>query len=378
MYESQKRHYYEVEGKRFTRNVDAFGYLTDIKNRGIDAKIRFVLNFDFLINHSKYKWQEEPPMTLSYYMDRHLLLLLEKYKNFFVWYSGGTDSHPILETFARLKVPAKIVWWVAQGYAYFRKVEWDTFIYPDFVHYMKKANKESHLFDFHIVDQQLPTEKEIERYMSDFSGGCWARSEMWNFPSHYTDYKGEKPQTHLLRESGCSVGGYEKPFLKIRKGWWCHTLGDFVVTYCPDTQTDFIWFYITDLVPELHIKITWLRLKALEKILKRDNLPVTDEQISVMQRPTSKYYKEINDLSGGIAINDWLGLPGNKLNSEIPDSIGYEAYIKNTAMKKKSYRPVDDFWYKQIIPSVADRYLMHKDKKLLYVHTPLIKLKKVQ
>jgi hypothetical protein len=33
MYESQKRHYYEVEGKRFTRNVDAFGYLTDIKKK---------------------------------------------------------------------------------------------------------------------------------------------------------------------------------------------------------------------------------------------------------------------------------------------------------------------------------------------------------
>ena len=378
MHESQKFHYYEVGDKRFARNVDAFSYFSSMKTRGADVKIRFFLNFDFLINHSRYKWQEEPSMPLTYYMDKHLLLLREKYKNFFVWYSGGTDSHPMLETFVRLKVPAKIVWWNAPEYSYIRKIEWDNLIAPDFIRYMKEVNKKSHLFDYHTVDQYLPTEKEVERLMSDFSGTYGAHKEMWNFPGDYTDYKGGKPQTQFLRESECTVGGYEKPWLKIRKGWWCHSIGDFVLTYCPDTQTDFIWFYITDLVPELHIKVTWLRLKALETLLKKYNLPFTDEQLSKMQRSTSKYYKELNDLSQQIALNDWLGLPGNKPNSILPSSIGYEANTKNVMMRNKFYRPVEDFWYQEIVPSIENRFLMHKKQRILPVHTPMIKLKKVQ
>ena len=305
MHDSQKFHYYDVGGKKFTRNVDAFRYLTYMNNtHGANLKIRFFINFDFLINHSKYEWQKEPPKPLTYYMDKHLLLLRERYKNFFVWYSGGTDSHPMLQSFARLQVPAQVVWWRAPEYAPIRVVEWDKLIFPDFITYMKEANKERHLFDYYIVDQCLPTEKTIERFMNDFSGTYETHKNMWNFPGEYTNYKGGRPQTSSLKESDCTVGGYEKPWLIIRKGWWCHSLADFSITYCPDTQTDFIWFYITDLVPELHIKLTWLRLKAIETVLKRYNLPVTDMQISVMQRPTSKYYKEINDLSQQVALND--------------------------------------------------------------------------
>ena len=379
MHDSQKFHHYDVGGKKFTRNVDAFRYLTYMNNtHGANLKIRFFINFDFLINHSKYEWQKEPPKPLTYYMDKHLLLLRERYKNFFVWYSGGTDSHPMLQSFARLQVPAQVVWWRAPEYAPIRVVEWDKLIFPDFITYIKEANKERHLFDYYIVDQCLPTEKTIERFMNDFSGTYETHKNMWNFPGEYTNYKGGRPQTSSLKESDCTVGGYEKPWLIIRKGWWCHSLADFSITYCPDTQTDFIWFYITDLVPELHIKVTWLRLRALEVLLKKYNLPVTDNQLSKMQRSTSKYYKELNDLSQQIALNYWLGLPGNKPNSILPSSIGYEANTKNVMMRNKLYRPVEDFWYQEIVTSVEDRYLMHKEKRLLPVHTPMIKLKKVQ
>ena len=96
-----------------------------------------------------------------------------------------------------------------------------------------------------------------------------------------------------------------------------------------------------------------------------------------MQRPTSKYYKEINDLSGQIALNDWLGRPGNKPNSKLPFSIGYEANKKNVIMRKKLYRPVDDFWHQEIVPSIEDKFLIHKHKRILPVHTSLIRLKKV-
>ena len=122
----------------------------------------------------------------------------------------------------------------------------------------------------------------------------------------------------------------------------------------------FIWFYITDLVPELHIKLTWLRLKAIETVLKRYNLPVTNQQISVMQRPTSKYYKEINDLNEQIALNDWLGFPGNKPNTKLPSTIGFAANKTNVIMRNKLYRPVNDFWHKEIVPSIEDKFLLHK------------------
>ena len=135
---------------------------------------------------------------------------------------------------------------------------------------------------------------------------------------------------------------------------------------------------MTDLVPELHIKLTWLRLKAIETVLKRYNLPVTDGQISVMQRPTSKYYKEINDLSQQVALNDWLGFPGNKPNSQLPSTIGFAANKTNVIMRNKLYRSVEDFWHQEIVPSIEDRFLIQQHQRILPVHTPLIKLKKVQ
>jgi len=242
---------------------------------------------------------------------------------------------------------------------------------------LKKANKERHLFDYYIVDQCLPTEKTIERFMNDFSGTYETHKNMWNFPGEYTNYKGGRPQTSSLKESDCTVGGYEKPWLIIRKGWWCHSLADFSITYCPDTQTDFIWFYITDLVPELHIKLTWLRLKAIETVLKRYNLPVTNQQISVMQRPTSKYYKEINDLSQQVALNDWLGFPGNKPNTKLPSTIGFAANKRHVIIRDKLYRPVKDFWYQEIAPYIEDKFLFHKHQRIIPVHTSLIRLKLV-
>ena len=135
---------------------------------------------------------------------------------------------------------------------------------------------------------------------------------------------------------------------------------------------------MTDLVPELHIKLTWLRLKAIETVLKRYNLPVTDMQVSVMQRPTSKYYKEINDLSQQVALNDWLGQPGNKPNSQLPSTIGFDANKTNVIMRNKLYRPVKDFWHQEIVPSIDDKFLLHKHQRILPVHTSLIRLKKVQ
>ena len=68
----------------------------------------------------------------------------------------------MLETFVRLQVPAQVVWWHAPEYSPVRKVEWDKLIAPDLITYMKEANKERHLLDYHIVDQYLPTEKTPE------------------------------------------------------------------------------------------------------------------------------------------------------------------------------------------------------------------------
>ena len=47
-------------------------------------------------------------------------------------------------------------------------------------------------------------------------------------------------------------------------------------------------------------------------------------------------------------------------------------------MRNKLYRPVEDFWHQEIVPSIEDKFLIHKQQKILPVHTSSIRLKKIQ
>ncbi len=112
-HENQNFFHYEVDGTTLKTNIEAFRALKTARLKNPRAKPKFILDFDFLKNPDKNLWQTEPPESLSFYMDKHAVLLSEKFNKIILFYSGGTDSHPIAGTFARCGIPVELLWWGA-------------------------------------------------------------------------------------------------------------------------------------------------------------------------------------------------------------------------------------------------------------------------
>ena len=378
-HENQNFWYYEVEGKRFNNNVDTFIALKKARLKNRRAKPTFILDFKFIRNASKKLWQKEPEHPLSFYMDKHVRILSEKFKKIILFYSAGTDSHPIAQTFARCEVPVELLWWRSPEYSHIRSVEWENHVVPDLKIYFNKVNKIKKLLTYNETIQALPKEQDLANFIVDVYGTFDANKQPWNFPGKYESMEGGIPSNYKTKDTDCVIGGYEKPFIRLRQGWWWHCLADSTLTYCPDESTNFIWFYITDNVPELHVKCTWLKIKAIESILRREKLPFTDAQVMGMQHHASPYYKEINDQVGYISLNKWLSLPGNKPHADkrMADTIGFKAVEINEGIIKKRYQPIDKYWKEVVVTSVEGKYLNLKTKTITPIYTPLIPIKRV-
>ena len=189
------------------------------------------------------------------------------------------------------------------------------------------------------------------------------------------------PLYFKTKDTACAVAGIEKPFIRLRQGWWFHSLGDGTLTYLPDESTNLVWFYITDLVPELHVICSWLKMKAIENILKRENLPFTDTQVMNMQDEASPYYKEINDASGMIPLNRRLSLCQtnaiDSLFSKYYDASGEVCGEIYSTLKKERFPGIEDFWESVVVPTVESKYINLSAKTVAIIHTPLIPLKRV-
>lgn len=376
--------YYEVDGTRFYNNVSAFQHLTKVKNTNNDAKIKFVLNFDSFKNYQNYGWDKEPPESASYYMRQHASLLYEKNKNLVLWYSGGTDSHAIANVFLDLQIPIHLLWcdvfsryWEDSNHpvVHCRRIEWEQQIKPDVDEWIKRANKTKHLFDFSETIMRGPKGKEMEKFLGSnkFEGSYQTLRDMWNLPATYINEDKTK-----FGKSG--IFGYEKPWLVIHKGWWCHTLSDAVVANIgPNHLNDNIWFFITDLVPNLHIKLTWNRMKAIEKIMIDYNLPMTNTQAIAIQNTNSIYYTLLNNYCGYYSVNDYLRSPHVKLHedSKLEDTIGYRVnQIMNIVGPQRIV--LDDYLDKEIHPTIHENYLHVATKRPVGISTQIIPIKPVK
>jgi len=392
--------HYEVGDKKFHNNISAFQFLTELrrKTHSTDAKVKFVLDFDFMKNPKKYNWQTEPKESFSYYMEKTAMMLYEKHKNIMLGYSGGTDSHPIAKTFAKLGIPIHLFFWDLYPNGMLpptniRKKEWDYILKPNLIEWLKVNDKNKIMsineVSFRGIDYNL------EHFFSDnqFVGNydLVTSCGSWNFPSSKILANGNK---NKYNEIECSISGYEKPWIVLHDGWWCHTISDRVVAQSPLTSPfssafndNYYWFYINDLVPELHIKITWNRIKVIEEIIVRDNLPLTNQQISEMQISTSKYYKEINDKTNYISLVESISLPGYKAHENNKFSMGpgrmiarfcdfrnpFDELTNNICKKEKFI--VNDFW-NNVVRKTIDESIFSNQKHLPTLSTNSIPVKK--
>lgn len=85
--------YYLCDGIKFTSKVNALIYSSTNKK-----PVEWIFHNDIF---SSYRWDIEPEHDLDYYYDKRAKELREKYDYIVLSYSGGSDTHNILESFLR-------------------------------------------------------------------------------------------------------------------------------------------------------------------------------------------------------------------------------------------------------------------------------------
>ena len=87
---------YDVKGTKFINKIKALQYATANKIK------RHEIVWDFSDDYfSKFDWTTEPPESLSYYYTQRCQQLRDTYDYLILYYSGGSDSHNILEHFLK-------------------------------------------------------------------------------------------------------------------------------------------------------------------------------------------------------------------------------------------------------------------------------------
>jgi hypothetical protein len=294
--------YYQVGDKTYYTNVDALAAFT--KNPTHDLQLKLEFNF----TNQPHLWLTEPKLSVHAYMDEHAKILYDRYRKVHLRYSGGTDSHTLLQSFVRTKGVVDLEHITTAEMSDFSR---DLYIHnkADFAEVAKLDAVNS----FSVFDHHGLTLKEFNRALSNYKGhlnnALGNQSLYWDMCSDRTTLTG-------IMENDVVVTGKEKPRLVIENGWWCWTVLDANLS---DSQADFdrglqVWFYMTDDVPELQIKLAWVKLKYLEQIAREQSTTITESWLANIQQTTSMYYQRINHAMGYSALNPVLNSVVGKIS----------------------------------------------------------------
>lgn len=195
--------YYTVNSKKYFNP-----YLAWFENYKTKAPVQFHCND---LEYSKINWTQEPPESFDELMARHAWHLRNKYERLILFWSGGTDSHTVLNVFSRNRIRIDEIVCLAN-----KKVPWYPAMHVDWLkkHYWDKSAKITH---WDILDWKKRSEiiKDEKWTMENFGdtrsfdlGGVDLQSYEYCASNHGA-YK------------WALMSGHEKPKLKYKNGtWW--------------------------------------------------------------------------------------------------------------------------------------------------------------
>lgn len=294
--------YYQVGNKKHYTNVDALAAFT--KDPTLDLQLKFDYNF---VNQP-HLWQTEPELSVYDYMDKHAQILSDRYRKVHLRYSGGTDSHTLLQSFVRTKGVVDLEHVTTEEMSEFSRKHYNH-NKPDFVEVAKLDAVNS----FSRFSHRGLTHKEFDRALCNYKGNL---NSVLSNQSLYWDMCSDRTTLRGIMENDVVVTGKEKPRLVVEDGWWCWTALDGKFS---DSQADFdrgvqVWFFLTDDVPELQIKLSWLKLKYLEQLARELKTPITNNWVIKIQAVTGMYYQRINHAMGYRALNPVLDTVASKMS----------------------------------------------------------------
>lgn len=307
-----------VGNRKFDNNVHALQYFS----KNPKEKMYFDLGYNFINN--ELLWKVEPPEEISVYLKQHAEYLSTVYDKIVLYYSGGTDSHTMLKAFFDAGVTD--VKLIINDNA---KTELETYnpkkesiTSPNshvaselYFKYKDKIDELNYTIDS-LTFYQIMKPCSYDEYYNFLKNGKFGDFEL-NLRTDFIfadQISKESPvvcKKDTTKKKTCVVTGREKPQVTLldNKTWAWQVHSAFtqdIYGKLDDDNADLIDFYFSDAIPEIQIKLTWLKIKALEKIIMANNFSLCNETINRLQSNISDYYTMINSAMGYSALNPYL------------------------------------------------------------------------
>jgi cobalamin biosynthesis Co2+ chelatase CbiK len=373
--EIQNKLLYKSNEKIFYNSLDA---LTEASKTG--KSVEFFLDFAFISNTAL--WQSEPTDHIHKYLEKHALILANKYDQIIIQYSGGTDSQTILDAFIRAGVKNVILW---NRYSDDNKNSKIRFDLQKSTHNSLKQKyssiiKELNYSVFGLEDIYLikhGDEKDWEKTIDNFSGD-WNRMISSPLPE-LRAYHNKHTNIFKNHKNSCVVWGLEKPNLVLDNNWWCWQTNSsnwFSASLPTQNQFDNVFFFVTDDVPEIQIKLSWLKIKKLEQIIQSNNYVTTNKVIENLQSFTNKNYTQINESMGYKALNSALNS-----NMTKPGGLVFDMSLVETQKTRNStgISSVTKKYFDEVVCGVIDKkFLIESAAKTIPIMSKKIPIKPVQ
>jgi hypothetical protein len=366
--------YFDINGKKFLNNVDALIEASKFSN----PRIEFVLDYDVYRNRNL--WKTEPSLNIKDYFRSYAKIISEKYEDITIHYSGGTDSQTILDAFIDAGVRNVKLWYRSSpGFEDFGpriKVFEDTrkSLIEKYSEKLKQLNYTivgmDSQFSFKAGDAaewRLALENFIGDY--DFVKNC---------NESIKHYHSKHKTVSLIKKNSCMIWGLEKPYMVLKNGiWYWVTFSNrwFQYDMPSSNEYDTIFFFFNDDVPEIPIKLTWLKIDALEKILKT-YINITNSEAEMLckdfQSFSSSYYTFINESMGYKALN--LSLNGTYWRASQDYTAG-KNHLYAKREKSGINRETKYFYEENVLGKVNSAYLKGDDT-LVSLSSTLIPIRK--
>ena len=268
-----------VDGKRYFNQSDTW-----LAQCLTSKPARFCLYEDAL---DSVDWSQDPKESWDELLLIRCLQLRQKYKHLVLLYSGGRDSHCILQSFAKFNIPIDEILLVKYTLNPVRANEYETWQRPLAEQY--KAHNP--------LVQITTISVGIEDYKK-FYNETWSerdRATLVNGFLQPADYTWLVDQKYHATGSGTGiVTGLEKPELVIKNHHIYSTHTDRAYLHFFHNKALIDFFFVTPDLPLLHVKQCWLVVNYL-----REHYPKFDEEfLKTFQHAHRGYYDEFS-LSAG-------------------------------------------------------------------------------
>ena len=235
---------------------------------------------------SKVDWSVEPPHTWDQLLDMRARQLASKNRPIVLHFSGGTDSYTIYKVFERNRIHLSALVMNYRG----------DLQDPSYVNVHKFLQQG--VYDPHceiIYHNYLDHDSYEQIYSSP--DWCWTSSERHQFGIYSGTGNGDDELCVKFGQEVISVLGTDKPRLMFdRSGVYSYQDDIVWIRHMKSARLDS--FYITDELPELHVKQSWMLKKYLQHKFKIDQNFTNFHQVNAHYDPTKFEWLEYCAASG--------------------------------------------------------------------------------